>query len=58
MIANFFTEDELNTLLECARVALRDADSFDNIVNDLDISDIFLPSKTNRLMNLRRYRKS
>jgi DNA-binding IscR family transcriptional regulator len=39
MITYFFTNEELTILLECARVALRDADSFDNIANDLDISD-------------------
>ena len=51
MINNFFTEEELNTLLECARVALRDADSFDEIANDLDISDNELKKVQEKLVN-------
>lgn len=34
-----FTDDELNTLLECAHAALQDAETFDFLADGMDVPD-------------------
>jgi len=48
-LAKHFDESDLITLLEAARVGLADADTFDMIAEDMDVSDKTLVSLRERL---------
>ncbi len=53
-LADHFSDDEQVTLLEAARVALADADIFDQLAEDLDLADdelVQLREKLNGVMN-------
>ena len=44
-----FTKEENLIIMEAARVALADAESFDNIANELDLNDDFLANLSEKL---------
>ena len=42
MIMDKFTEEQQSTILELARLALADADTYDMIAEEMDLSDCYL----------------
>jgi len=47
-----FTEDEMVTILEVARVALCDADLFDHVADKLDLFDGYMLSLRDKLQEV------
>jgi len=41
-IMDKFTEEQQSTILELARIALADADTYDRVADEMDLSDCYL----------------